>query len=389
MQKKHRLWIGAIVAIVVLLVACTPPQLTAPVPTPTSQTPASSGITPTPTTVTAEDVAWAKIIQDAKKEGQVFIYSFAFIGDAGVAVSKAFKDKYGIKVDIVAGSAPIMLERLRSEYRSSQFVTDIADMNASRALELKNDKLSLSTKDLPVLSDKASWYNHPLELDPDGYVLCYFNSTATPYINTTLVKPAEEPQSWFDLLQPRWKGKVMVGDPGIYLLTYYTYYGLVRKSNRLNEDYFRQLGGQIGKFVPGSAREQVLALVRGEGPLHFSTSETGGAPLIAEGAPIKALSMKEGAVFFPSQSLTMLSKAPHPNAARLFINWFLSADGLKIFAESASQVTRRKDVPNYLPNAARVDQSTAINLDFKDLDEINKLYNAGYLTKLWKGETGK
>ena len=181
----------------------------------------------------------------------------------------------------------------------------------------------------------------------------------------------------------------MVGDPGIYINTYNTYYGQVRKSNRLNEDYFRQLGGQIGKFVPGSAREQVLALVRGEGPLHFSATETGSASLIAEGAPIKALNMKEGAVLTPSQSLTMLSKAPHPNAARLFINWFLSAEGLRIFAESASMVTRRKDVANFLPSAARVDQSTAIILDFKDLDEVNKLYNGGYLTKLWKGEAGK
>ncbi len=385
-----KMWTLVLLALVVFISSCA----SVPTPSATESSKLTTPLTSTRGVAVApqpppDDEAWAKVIQEAKREGQVLIYSFSFAGDVGLVVSRAFREKFGIKAEIVAGTSPVMLERIRSEYRAKQFTTDVADMSPARILSLKDDKLSLSIKDLPALRDKAGWYTHPLDMDPEGYTLNYSPTVSTPYINTTLVKPGEEPQSWLDLLQPRWKGKVMVGDPGVYVGTTYIYYGLVRKSKRLNEDYFRQLGGQISKFVPGSARDQALVLVRGEGSINISVSTAGSASLLAEGAPIRAISLKEGWGSNPAVALAMLSNAPHPNAARLFLNWFLSAEGMKVFAQSASQITYRRDVPDFLPNAARVDPSTAINLDLKDLDESNTLYNAGYLTKLWKGETGK
>ena len=386
----RKFWYVMTLAAVVLIVACGVPKQTTPLPPASSPAsvvapPVTSG---SPSTK-AEDVAWAKVVQDAQKEGKVLVYSFAFAGDVGIAVSKAFKDKYGIKLEIVAGTSPVVLERVRAEYRAGQTLTDLVDMSLARMLALKDDKLTQSAKELPVLQDKAGWYTHPLDLDPDGHILSFYSNISTPYINTTMVKPGEEPQSWIDLLQPRWKGKLMAGDPGVYIGTTYIYYAMVKKTNRLTEDYFRQMKGQIGKFVPGGARDQSLALVRGEGPINFDGPSSGGASLVAEGAPIKAVNMKEGAVANPSTSLALLPKAPHPNAARVFLNWFLSAEGLKVFAQTASNTTLRKDVPDFLPPGARVDLSSAINLSFKDMDEIEKLYNAGYLTKLWKGDTGK
>ena len=368
---------------------CTPKET---VPTPVAVTPQGSASPGAPSPIAtskAEDAAWAKVVQEAKKEGRVAIYSFALAGDAGEAVSRAFYNKYGVKLDIVAGTSPTLLERVKSEYRAKQFMTDLADMSSSRILELKDASITTSAKDLPVLQDKASWYTHPFELDADGHVLSYYSTQMTPYINTTLVKPGDEPQSWLDLLQPRWKGKVMVGDPGVYAGTTYLYYAMVKKTNRLSEDYFRQLGGQIGKFVPGGARDQVLVLVRGEGPINITASSSGGASLIAEGAPVKAINIKEGGMFSPSTVMATLSKAPHPNSSKLFLNWFLSAEGLRVFAEAASATTMRKDVPDFLPSAAKIDLSKAVSLNFVDMDEINKLYNDGYVTKLWKGEAGK
>ena len=377
---------------------CTPKET---VPTPVTATPQGSASPGAPSTVIAPkaepssrtqaegDAAWAKTIQDAQKEGKVIIYSFALAGDVGIAVTKAFKDKYGIKLEIVAGTSPVVLERVRAEYRAGQTMSDLVDMSVPRMLALKDDKLTQSAKDLPVLQDKASWYTHPLDLDPDGHILSYYMSISSPYINTTMVKAGEEPKSFLDLLQPRWKGKVMAGDPGVYIGTTYLYYAMVKKTNGLSEDFFRQMRGQIGKFVPGSARDQLLALIRGEGPINITTSSAGAASLVAEGAPIKAVNMKEGAVANPSTSFALLPKAPHPNAARVFLNWFLSAEGLKVFAQTGSNATLRKDVPDFLPAAARVDLSSAITLNFNDLAEIDKLYNAGYLTKLWKGEAGK
>lgn len=385
----HKFWYVIMLAVTVLVAACAPKQTT---PLPPASSPASV-VTPPVTSgspsTKAEDVGWARVVQDAQKEGKVLIYSFALAGDVGIAVSKAFKDKYGIKLEIVAGTSPVVLERVRSEYRAGQTMTDLVDMSLARMLALQDDKLTQSAKDLPVLRDKAGWYTHPLDLDPDGHILSYYTTDVSAYINTTMVKVGEEPKSYMDLLQSRWKGKLMAGDPGVYIGTTYVYYAMVKKTNRLTEDYFRQVGGQMGRFVPGSARDQLLALIRGEGPVNFSAGSAGGAALVAEGAPIRVINMKEGAVLNPSTSFAILPKAPHPNAARVFLNWFLSAEGLKVFAETASQATMRKDVPDFLPSAARVDLSNAITLSFNDMSEIGKLYNAGYLTKLWKGEAGK
>lgn len=383
-------WLIITITIAVVF-ACTPGQAPSPSssPTPTSQTSALSQVPAVTTTARADDAAWAKVVQNAQKEGQVLVYSFALAGDVGIAVSKAFRDKYGIKLDIIAGTSPVVLERVRSEYRAGQTITDLVDMSVPRMLALKDDKLTQSAKDLPVLQDKASWYTHPLDIDPTGHIFSYYMSISSPYINTTMVKVGEEPKSYMDLLQPGWKGKLLVGDPGVYIGTTYLYYAMVKKTNGLSEDFFRQMRGQIGKFVPGSARDQLLSLIRGEGPVNLNGSSAGAATLVAEGAPIRVINMKEGAVTQPSTSFAVLPKAPHPNAARVFLNWFLSAEGLKVFAQTGSNATLRKDVPDFLPAAARVDLSSAITLNFNDLDEIDKLYNAGYLTKLWKGEAGK
>lgn len=379
-----------LLVILSLLASSCTPKVSAPSPVATTpQGSAPPNVLATVTTSKADDASWAKVVQEARKEGRVAIYSFALAGDAGEAISRAFYNKYGVKLDIVAGTSPALLERVKSEYRAKQFMTDVADMSSSRILELKDASITTSAKDIPVLKDKAGWYTHPFDLDPDGHVLSYYSTQMTPYINTTLVKPGDEPKSWLDLLQPRWKGKVMAGDPGVYAATTYLYYSMVKKTNRLSEDYFRQLGGQISKFVPGGARDQVLVLVRGEGPINITASSSGGSSLITEGAPVKAIDLKEGGMFSPSTVSAMLSKAPHPNSARLFLNWFLSAEGLRIFAEAASATTMRKDVPDFLPSTAKIDLSKAISLNFVDMDEINKLYNAGYVTKLWKGETGK
>lgn len=108
-----------------------------------------------------------------------------------------------------------------------------------------------------------------------------------------------------------------------------------------------------------------------------------------EGAPIKILQFKEGYQASVGEVMAMVSKAPHPNATRLFLSWFLSGEGLKVYAEAASRTTNRKDVPDFTPQAARSDPSTGVYLKFDEYPKIQEMYSGGFLVKLLKGETGK
>lgn len=385
-----RLWIWVSVLFVVVVLACKPAATPAPTQpqSPPALTQAAPAVVAQPST-SPEDEAWAKVVQAAQKEGVVVLYTFALAGDVGNAVSKAFRDKYGVKAEVIGGTSPVMLARVKAEYSAGQYIADIADFSAGRALELKDAKMTVSNKDIPALRDRGAWNIHPLDMDPEGHLFSYYGTVLGPWVNTRLVKPDEEPKSWQEFLEPKWKGKLIIGDPGVYIGTEIFYYAMVIKEKRLTEDYFRRLAPQIKKYEAGGAREQVASLARGEGHVSLTASPSGGTSLIAEGAPIKAIEMKEGLVSTASTVSAQLSKAPHPNAARLFLNWFLSAEGLATWAKAASQSTYRKDVPDFFPAAARVSPANQVAINFADYEKVNERYNQGALVRLLKGEAGK
>lgn len=373
--------------------ACTPapapPAPLAPAPVAAPSTAADPAATPKP--ASAGDTEWEKVVQAARKEGVVIAYTFGLAGDVGNVMAKAFRDKYGVKLEVIGGTSPVMLERVKAEYRVRQYIADLANFSFPRLVVLEKDGIAASNKALPVLRDGQAWLTgfHPLEKDPEGRLLAYTTTNTGPWINTSLVRSGEEPKSWQELLDPKWRGKIIVGDPGVYIGTEQLYYALVVKSGRLSHEYFRQLGLQIKKFVPGGARAQVDALARGEGHISLTGSKSGGAAVVAEGAPLRALDLSEGGMASLSNGWTELSKAPHPNAAKLFLNWFLSAEGQTLWAKSASEISNRKDVPSFLHPAIKYDLSKLVLIEPQEDIEVEKRYSEGFMTKLWKGEAGK
>lgn len=385
-----KIWTMVLAIVSVLVTACAAPAVQSPSATPTSAPPPSAPISAAaPGAISPDGEAWAKVVDAAKKEGVVLLYTFSLAGEAGVAVAKAFKDKYGVKAEVLGGTSPVMLERVRAEYRAGQYIADLANFSSARALVLKRDGMTASNKDLPALRDRAAWNTYPLDLDPEGHLFAFYSTESGPWINTQLVKPVEEPKSWLDLVDAKWKGKLIAGDPGVYIGADQDYYAMVTKSGRLTQDYYLQLRGQIRKFVAGGAVDNAAALARGEGHINITTSSAGAASLVSDGAPIKSLDLKEGYAAKPAPPFMILSKAPHPNAARLFLNWFLSAEGLTVWAKAASAVTSRKDVPNFMPTAARTDPSKWVVVDFTADEKTEKMYSEGFMLKLWKGEVGK
>lgn len=353
----------------------TPAPAAAPVQT--SQVPALTSNLPPPT---SQDASWAKVIEAAKKEGEVTIYAYAFTGDAGIALSKAFKDKYGIKLNIVTGRGAEQTERVKTEQRIKQVVVDYIEGAPTYMNQIKQAGFSASLADIPVLKENDAWVLDPLSTDPDKNLVLIFLAHYPPAINTNLVKPNDEPKSYQDLLNPKWKGKIVENDPNISTSAYMTYTTFTNNKILTNE-YFTNLGKQDLQFLRGES-EKAEKLSRGEFPVAFMGSESTFPAFAAEGAPLKALAMQEGTLV-SGDVQAVIKNGPHPNAAKLFANWIISAEGSQLLAKMKAQKSIRKGISDYRPPNYAVNPIKLIPMTDVDWELSTKLFNEKFLVKFW------
>ncbi len=352
-MPKNRI-ILVICTIVVMLIAasCTPK----PAPTPAPATPAPvSTLAPGATPATgATDDAWAKIVAAAKKEGNVTIYSTGFIADVGKRISDEFRKTYGISVDNLVGNGGTLLQKILVEQSMKGQVADIfliGGAGSTSDLILRGGAESVA-KDLPVLKDKSVFKVDPV-YSPGGEGLVWIMAYSGVNINTNLVKPADYPKSYKDFLDPKWKGKLLTQDP---LTTggAAPFYYVPRFYKVTDVEYYRNIYKNDVKPWGGNPREAAMMVARGEyyGEIGNSTDTVG--PIMGAGAPLKTLPLVEG-VTGQFGNVLAVKGAPHPNAARVFINWLLSAEGQRIYTEVANSTPIRKDVPDTIHPNARMD----------------------------------
>lgn len=379
----NRWVLSIIVGLIVLVAACAPKATPAPIATsapPQAAVAPATQVAPKPT---SQDSAWNKIVEAAKKEGTLTHYSYNLVGDAGLAVQRAFEARYGIKLEIVTGRGAEFLERVKTENRIGQRVADTTDGSALHIKNMKLEGLTTNiTSDLPVLREKDIWVADIYGIDPQDKNAIAFNfSVYTPYINTRIIKPGEEPKLWRDFLDPKWKGKIVATDPFVSGGLYQLFLPLMREK-LIDDKYLVDLGKQDMRFSSALPDEAGI-LARGERPLSLRGVDIVYARFINEGAPIKAISMKDGTVL-SVVTIAAFKGAPHPNASKVFMNWWLTAEGQDVYSKVASVAPIRKDVKNYLPESARVSPERPVLLTNEDNEAATKLFRERYLEKLWK-----
>ena len=361
------------------LAACSPTTNSTVTPTPTA-------IAPTVTTTNAApavnpvDITWSKLVDSARKENKLTIYSFSFTGDTGIVLQQAFKKKYGIPVEIITGRGAEMLERLKTEKRTQSIVADMMEGSPTHATNLKVAGLTISSLDIPALRDKEAYRVDPLVNDREGHLLGHRVQSLNPWINANLVRPGEGPKSYKELLLPKWQGKYVLPDAALTSGNYQLFMTLVR-NKLLDLDTLRQIG-KNAKFVLG-ARQVAEAVAKGEYPFGVPAMDSDAAPFIREGAPLRPSNMEEGTLAITSV-VVAVKDGPHPSTARLFIDWMLSQEGQSTYVKSLGLSSVRKDVQDFRPEAARFVPLRIVPYGMDDATDDAKLMREEYLKNLWK-----
>ncbi len=317
-------------------IGCASPAPTAPVVPGTQQT----EVLPKSTKNPSED--WERTIAEARKEGQVTIYKATIKFDRAAA---KFKEEYGITVDPLTLNSSQIAQRMSREYSAGLYNVDVISTGSGGVRLLVPmgllDPLD-NTVVLPEVLDPDKWVGRKFPL-VDHYEIDFVGRVAsTVWRNTEMVGESEISQMR-DLLNPKWKGKIIFDDPqnrGSGTLWFRTYYPI------LGDDYMKALIRQE-PMVLRDKRLEVEWLARGK----YSILLGGNAENLVEfrkaGAPIQAVETQEGEYIGPGSGMIELAARPsHPNAARLFINWFLSKQGQTIMSEENLLPSLRVDVPS-------------------------------------------
>jgi len=318
---------------------------------------------------------WEKTLEAAKKEGQVNIY---IGGWESVVESGAFQKAYpDIKVTWVGGRAGEVAKRILAERRAGKFLADVSSEGIGsnyRSLHLAKsfDPIKPALL-LPEVTDESHWYQGKHRyVDPEGQFV--FRYVGTPQqgniaYNTKLVNPKEISSLW-DLVDARWKGKIIARDvrvrgPGSAPMRFYYHHPA------LGPNFIKKLYGEMDVTLFRDFRQSIDWLANGKASLCFFCADTDKAKL--QGLPVDEFAnFKEGAPLVTQYgTLALLNRAPHANAAKVFINWFLSRDGQialqKSLAKSALETadSLRIDIPK---NDVAPENRRAPGVNYLDLD---------------------
>lgn len=260
-----------------------------------------------------------KVLQKAKQEQVVSVYTSMQPKDA-VPLTEAFEKLYGIKVELWRASPDKIAQRVLIEAKAGRHDVDVLEMNGPEIERLYREKV-LSTFYSPAFNDlpAAAFPKHR------HYVVDRLNFFVMAY-NTKLVPPAHVPQSYDDLLHPRWKGKLVIEPSDI------DWFASVVKSmgEEKGMEYFRKLAALKPQMREGHT---LLAEMVGSGeiPIVLTAFNHSVQKMKDKGLPVEWKPLPPA--FGQPSSVGLAREAPHPYAALLFVDFLLSKTGQEIIKE--------------------------------------------------------
>ncbi len=292
---------------------------------------------------------WDAAVAAAQKEGEILVY-FPPSPATDRPLAEAFNRKYGIKVNYVMGRGQDFSERVFAERRAGIFLGDLIIQGNSVHLSVFKPEGVLQPLDsyliLPEVTDPKVWIGGGVPfLDKDHMTIAYLAGFVHYVVrNTDLVKPGEL-KSYMDLLQPPWKGQMVVSDPSITGTgqTWFTFMLKVLGEEK-GLDYMRQLVKQ-DPMVTRDARLMIETVAKGKYKLAVAALPQSVTDWRAQGAPLEHIRMAEGGMISSGAGIvSMLTRPAHPNAGIVFLNWLLTKEAQTIFSQGFKSPSARTDV---------------------------------------------
>jgi iron(III) transport system substrate-binding protein len=275
--------------------------------------------------VAAQSAAeWDQTVAAAKAEGVVTLYTGLIGSPTSGALAKQFTQEYGIKVDVLEVRATELRERLRAESVSGRHLADVMNTSNNQTRQLfAEDGTVQAFGAVPnqgrvrrAMTDAAKAPEIQLPIFGIYYAI----------LANTKIVGNDMPKSWQDLLNPRWKGKIL-SDDGRAVGGGHTFF--VATYDRFGVDFHRRLVAQEPQFTR-DMREAEHRVARGEFAFYIPFGVTNAAPL--KGLPVRLVIPDEGATF-TLYTASMVKDPPHPNAARLLMSFMISDAGQRIYAK--------------------------------------------------------
>jgi iron(III) transport system substrate-binding protein len=323
--------------------------------------------------LTAE-AEWAKTIAAAEQEGEFTYYS---LGEVGFV--SEFEQKFPrIKIRVVQGKGNELLVRIMTERRAGKYLADVARIGNTSPYSLYQAKALqplAAAFILPEVKDESKWWSGKHQyIDPEGkYIFAAVGSVSVNMVahNTELIAPAELASYW-DLLNEKWRAKIVVMDP--------RYGGYGRSGARavfyhpqLGAEYLRRLFAEQVVMVSRDYTQAINWLAQRRFALLLFCNGDDVLQAKAQGLPVNVIdtgAWKEGGNLEPGAfTVAWLERSPHPNAAKVFINWLLSCEG---------QTAVQKD--------GGVNDSLRIDIPKSDLRSMARRKEGAKYMVTWKAE---
>jgi iron(III) transport system substrate-binding protein len=318
---------------------------------------------------------YEKTVAAAKKEGTVVV-AIPPVAELRKQLETAFKEKFGIEIELMPAPGPANANRIASEQKAGVRYFDALIVGTGTAVTLAHDGMLEPIEPNMILSEvkdpKNWWGGHIWEdnVSTRRFLYSFIAEVGTGglWYNPTLAKP-EELRSFDDFLNPKWKGKIGLSDPRVpgSGQSLWSFLWEIK-----GEAYLKKLVQQ-DLFVSRDLRQVADALAKSKLAISIGAGHSLYEPFLKSGLPVKQLpTPAEG---LPASNgfgiVGIVKNPPHPNGAKLFINWLLSKEGQDLYGKVMKSSTRRLDVDTKW----LVEYGTQAAKDTLTLEEYNRVRN--------------
>lgn len=295
----------------------------------------------------ADQAAWNALVEAAKREGSVRVVLPTQVTGLGDVLGKMFQEEFGIRFDFTAEPAGSAQLRIGRESAAGKNTTDVEISGPSAFLDLYPKGLLAPVRPklvLPEVTDPKYWRDGGIKWVDNAQQYMPMVSEFVQIdlmVNTRFIDP-KTITSWKDLLKPEYKGKIVAQEVTIGMG------GATARSllEDFGPEYLRALYKGQNLAIVRDAREVVRLMAQGSHPIALAVLPSHSEPFRKQGFPLERVFPTDGVLSVTGGSALpkIIANAPHPNAAAVFVNWFMSKRPQEVYTSMSLEPSRRVDV---------------------------------------------